>query len=57
MTHTEASELLIHFSPMSIHRRIKRKEWQNLRIDWSDFLVDCENKYQRAKSKFKNRRK
>lgn len=57
MNHQEATELLIHFSPLSIHRRIKRKEWQTLKIDWYDFLVDCEKKYQRAKAKFKNRRK
>ena len=57
MNHQEATELLIHFSPLSIHRRIKRKEWQTLKIDWYDFLVDCEKKYQRAKAKFKNRTK
>ena len=57
MNHQEATELLIHFSPLSIHRSLKRKEWQKLKIDWFEFLVNCENKYQRAKARFKNRRK
>ena len=53
MNHQEAIKLLNHFSALSIHRSLKRKEWQNLKIDWYDFLVDCEKKYQRAKSKYK----
>ena len=53
MNHQEATELLIHFSPLSIHRSLKRKEWQTLKIDWFEFLVNCENKYQRSKSKYK----
>ena len=57
MNHQEATELLIHFSALSIHRSLKRKEWQKLKIDWFEFLVNCENKYQRAKANFKNRRK
>ena len=57
MNHQEATELLIHFSALSIHRSLKRKEWQTLKIDWFEFLVNCENKYQRAKARFKNRRK
>ena len=53
MNHQEASGLLNHFSALSIHRSLKRKEWQKLKIDWFEFLVNCENKYQRTKSKYK----
>ena len=53
MNHQEATELLIHFSPLSIHRSLKRKEWQKLKIDWFEFLVNCEKKYQKAKAKYK----
>ena len=53
MNHQEATELLIHFLPLSIHRSLKRKEWQKLKIDWYDFLINCENKYQRTKLKYK----
>ena len=56
MNHQEASGLLNHFSALSIHRSLKRKEWQKLKIDWFEFLVNCENKYQRAKAKYKNRK-
>ena len=56
MNHQEASGLLNHFSALSIHRSLKRKEWQKLKIEWFEFLVNCENKYQRAKAKYKNRK-
>ena len=57
MNHEEATKLLIHFSWLSIHRSIKRKDWQTLKIGWYDFLVECENKYQKNKSIFKKRLK
>lgn len=51
MNHQEAIKLLNHFSPLSIHRSLKRKEWQTLKIDWYDFLGDCEKKISESKSK------
>lgn len=53
MNHQEAIKLLNHFSPLSIHRSLKRKEWQTLKIDWYDFLGDCEKNIREQKQNIK----